>query len=162
VVFRDFFTAGLRLPVSKKFADILAAYNVQIHQLTPNSIPQVLKFLWACRTFAGGNDVETFVRHFEIHWVRKLITVDDEENEAQYGCCTFQTRRPGKNQAPVELAPAYKNKWANRWTSYWFYAPIAVMGRNSKQEEVTTFDLASRMVDLEVELSPKLMKASRS
>jgi hypothetical protein len=35
VVFRDFFTAGLRLPVSKKFADILAAYNVQIHQLYP-------------------------------------------------------------------------------------------------------------------------------
>jgi hypothetical protein len=67
VVFRDFFTAGLRLPVSKKFADILAAYNIQIHQLTPNSIPQVLKFLWACRTFAGDNDVDTFVRHFEIH-----------------------------------------------------------------------------------------------
>jgi hypothetical protein len=85
-----------------------------------------------------------------------------EEKEAQYGCCTFQTHRPGKNQAPVELAPAYKNKWANRWTSYWFYAPIAVVGRNSKQEEVTTFDLASRMVDLEVELSPELTKASRS
>jgi hypothetical protein len=129
VVFRDFFTVGLRLPVSKKFADILAAYNVQIHQLTPNSIPQVLKFLWAHRTFAGDNDVETFVRHFEIHWVRKVITVDNEEKEAQYGCCTFQTRRPGKNQAPVDLAPAYKNKWASRWTSYWFYAPIAVVGR---------------------------------
>jgi hypothetical protein len=28
MVFRDFFTAGLRLPVSKKFADILVAYNV--------------------------------------------------------------------------------------------------------------------------------------
>jgi hypothetical protein len=132
VVFWDFFTAGLRLPVSKRFADILAAYNVQIHQLTPNSIPQVLKFLWACRTFAGDNDVETFVRHFEIHWARKLISVDDKEKEAQYGCCTFQTRHPGKNQAPVELAPAYKNKWANRWASYWFYAPIAVVGRNSK------------------------------
>jgi hypothetical protein len=39
VVFRDFFTMGLRLPVLKRFADILAAYNVQIHQLTPNSIP---------------------------------------------------------------------------------------------------------------------------
>jgi hypothetical protein len=162
VIVRDFFTAGLRLPVSKKFADILAAYNVQIHQLTPNSIPQVLKFLWACRTFAGDNDVDTFVRHFEIHWARNLVTVDDEEKEAQYGCCTFQTRHPGKNQAPVELAPAYKNKWANQWTSYWFYAPIAVVGRNSKQEEVTTFDLASRMVDLEVELSPELTKASRS
>jgi hypothetical protein len=113
-------------------------------------------------TFAGDNDVETFVRHFEIHWARRLVKVDDEDKEAQYGCCTFQTRRLAKNQAPVELAPAYKNKWANRWTSYWFYAPIAVIGRNSKQEEVTTFDLVSRMVDLEVELSPELTKASRS
>jgi hypothetical protein len=162
VVFRDFFTAGLRLPVSKRFADILAAYVVQIHQLTPNSIPQMLKFLWACRTFAGDNDVETFVRHFEIHWARKIVTVDDEEKEDQYGCRTFQTRRPGKNQAPVELAPAYKNKWANRCTSYWFFAPIAVVGRNSKQEEVISYDLASRMVDLEVELSPELTKASRT
>jgi hypothetical protein len=31
VVFQDFFTARLRLPVSKRFAEILAAYNVQIH-----------------------------------------------------------------------------------------------------------------------------------
>jgi hypothetical protein len=82
VVFWDFFTMGLHFPVSKKFADILAAYNVQIHQLTPNSIPQVLKFLWACRTLAGDNDIETFVRHFEIHWARKTITIDDEEKEA--------------------------------------------------------------------------------
>jgi hypothetical protein len=89
VVFLDFFTAGLRLPVSKRFAEILAAYNVQIHQLTLNSIPQITKFLWACHTFARDNDVETFVRHFEIHWVKRLIIVEDEEKEAQYGCCTF-------------------------------------------------------------------------
>jgi hypothetical protein len=148
VVFWDFFIAGLRLPVSKTFADILAAYRVQIHQLTPNSIPQVLKFLWACRTFARDNDVDTFVRHFEIHWARKIIIVENEEREAQYGCCTFQTRHADKNQAPVELDPAYKNKWANRW--------------NSKHEEVTSYDLASRMIDLEIELSPELTKASRT
>jgi hypothetical protein len=67
VVFRDFFTAGLRLWCQIDFAEILATYNVQHHQLTPNSITQVMKFLWACRTFAGDNDVETFIRHFEIH-----------------------------------------------------------------------------------------------
>jgi hypothetical protein len=98
VVFRDFFTAGFHLPVSKKFADILAAYNVQIHQLTPNSIPQVLKFLWACRTFIGDHYVETFIRHFEIHWARKVITVEDEEKEAQYGCCTFRRGVPAKTR----------------------------------------------------------------
>jgi hypothetical protein len=44
VVFCDFFTAGLRLPMSKRFADILAAYKVQVHQLMPISFPQILKF----------------------------------------------------------------------------------------------------------------------
>jgi hypothetical protein len=86
-----FFTAGLQLPVSKRFVEILAAYNMQIHQLTPNSIPQIMKFLWTCHTFAGDNDVETLVRHFEIHWAKRVITVEDEEKEAQYGCYTFQT-----------------------------------------------------------------------
>jgi hypothetical protein len=161
-VFRDFFTVGLRLLVSKRFADILAAYNIQIHQLTPNSIPQIMKFLWAYRTFVGDNDVETFIRHFEIHWAKRVITVENEEQEGQYGCCTFQTRRISKSQAPVELAPAYKNKWANRWTSYWFYATIQGIGRNSNHEEVTTYDLASRMIDLDVDLSPELTKASRT
>jgi hypothetical protein len=99
---------------------------------------------------------------FVCQWASRLITVDDKEKEAQYACCTFQTRHPGKNQAPVELAPAYKNKWTNRWTTYWFYAPIAVVGPNLKQEEVITYDLVSRMVDLEVELSSELTKASRS
>jgi hypothetical protein len=121
-----------------------------------------MKFLWACRTFAGDNDVETFVRHFEIHWVKKVITFEDEDKEAQYGCCTFQTRCVSKNQAPVELAPAYKNKWANWWTSYWFYTPIVVVGRDSNREEVTSYNLVSRMIDLDVDLSPELTKASRT
>jgi hypothetical protein len=112
--------------------------------------------------FAGDNDVKTFVLHFEIHWTKSVINVKDEEKEAQYGCCTFQTRCIRKDQAPVELAPAYKNKWANRWTSYWFYAPIPVIGRDAKREEVTTYDLASRMVDLDVDPSLELTKTSRS
>jgi hypothetical protein len=91
-----------------------------------------------------------------------VISVEDEEKEAQYGCCNFQTRRIRKDQAPVELAPAYKNKWANLWTSYWFFAPIPVIGRNTNREEVTTYDLESRMVNLDVDLSPKLTKASCS
>jgi hypothetical protein len=37
-----------------------------------------------------------------------------------------------------------------------------VIGRSANREEVTTYDLASRMVDLDVDLSPELTKASRS
>jgi hypothetical protein len=119
-----------------------------------------MKFLWACRTFDGDNDVETFVRHFEIHWGERIVTIDDEDKEAQYGCCTFQTLWVKENQAPVELAPAYKNMWANRWSSCWFYATILVIGKDSKQEEVTTYNLACLMVDLDVDLAPELTRAS--
>jgi hypothetical protein len=35
-----------------------------------------------------------------------------------------------------------------------------VIGRNDKREEVISYDLASRMVDLEIDLSPELSKAS--
>jgi hypothetical protein len=65
-----------------------------------------------------------------------------------------------QRSSPRGASPAYKNKWANRWTSYWFYAPIPVIGRNDKREEVISYDLASRMVDLEIDLSPELSKAS--
>jgi hypothetical protein len=106
--------------------------------------------------------VDTFVHHFETHWAKRTLTVDDKDKEAQYGCCTLQTRWVNKNQAQVELAPAYKNKWANRWNSYWFYVTIPVIGMDAKYEEVTTFDLASRMIDLDVDLAPELTKASRS
>jgi hypothetical protein len=112
------FYSGFALASVEKVAEILAAYKVQIHQLTPNSFPQVLKFLWACRSFAGDNDVETFVHHFEIHWAKRIVTVDNEDKETQYSCCTFQTRLINKNQPMVELAPAYKNKWAKKWNSY--------------------------------------------
>jgi hypothetical protein len=90
VMFRDFFTVGLWLQVSKRFAEILAAYNVQIHQLTPNSIPQITKFLWVCCTFAGDNDVKTFVRHFEIHWAKSVINVKMKKKKLSMGAAPFR------------------------------------------------------------------------
>ena len=53
VVFRDFFTAGLRLPMDPVFPSLLAPFNVKLHHLTPNAMVQLSKFLWAVRTFGG-------------------------------------------------------------------------------------------------------------
>jgi hypothetical protein len=38
VVFKEFFTVGLRMPLHPVLADILLIFQVQIHQLTPNAI----------------------------------------------------------------------------------------------------------------------------
>jgi hypothetical protein len=38
VVFEEFFTAGLRMPLHPVLSDILLKFQVQLHQLTPNII----------------------------------------------------------------------------------------------------------------------------
>jgi hypothetical protein len=87
--------------------------------------------------------VDTFVRHFNIHSSRRTLIIDGEEQEAQYGCCTFQTRHIIKNVVPVELAPANKNKRANKCTSYWFYTTILVVDkiRKMKRSQVLALPL---------------------
>jgi hypothetical protein len=45
VVFRDFFTCGLRFPCDPILAPILDAFFVKIHQLSPSSFLEVSKFI---------------------------------------------------------------------------------------------------------------------
>jgi hypothetical protein len=45
VVFEDFFIAGLRMPPHPIIVDILRKFWVQLHQLTPNTIIQIRKFI---------------------------------------------------------------------------------------------------------------------
>ena len=80
VVFRDFFVAGLRLPLDPAVPEILAQFNVKIHQLTPNAIVQLSKFFWAVKTFGGPISVDAFCRLYELHpqgW--ELRFEDDDE-----------------------------------------------------------------------------------
>lgn len=44
IVFRDFFTAGLRFPCDRRLPSILDCYRVKLHQLTPNSFVALSKF----------------------------------------------------------------------------------------------------------------------
>jgi hypothetical protein len=45
VVFRDFFTCGLRFPCDPILPAILDAFSVKIHQLSPTSFLEVSKFI---------------------------------------------------------------------------------------------------------------------
>jgi hypothetical protein len=44
VVFRDFFTRGLRFPCDPMLVAILDKFSVKIHQLSPNSFLELSKF----------------------------------------------------------------------------------------------------------------------
>jgi hypothetical protein len=51
VVFEDFFTDGLRMPLHPVLLDILHKFQVQLHQLMPNAIIQTSKFIWAVTSY---------------------------------------------------------------------------------------------------------------
>jgi hypothetical protein len=50
VVFKSFFRAGLRFPLNEIIGEILANYEIFLHQLTPNAIVRLSIFIWALRS----------------------------------------------------------------------------------------------------------------
>jgi hypothetical protein len=60
VVFRDFFTFGLRFPCDPLLPTILDKFSVKIHQLSPNSFLEVSKFLWIMKTFGCNFSADVF------------------------------------------------------------------------------------------------------
>jgi hypothetical protein len=77
VVFRDFFTCGLRSPCDPILPAILDAFSVKIHQLSPTSFLEVSKFIWIMKTFGRSLSVDAFARFFELVIVPDIIKVDD-------------------------------------------------------------------------------------
>jgi hypothetical protein len=53
VVFEAFFIAGLRLPAHHFVAEVLQRFEVQVHQLTPNVVVALAKYVWAVTSYGG-------------------------------------------------------------------------------------------------------------
>ena len=67
VFFKHFFIAGLWFPCHEKLSPILDRFNVFLHQLTPNAIINLSKFIWAVKIFRGEVDVDSFCPFYELH-----------------------------------------------------------------------------------------------
>jgi hypothetical protein len=116
VVFEAFFIAGLRLPTHHFVAEVLQRFDVQVHQLTPNIVVALAKYVWVVTSYGSQPSVEVFAKNYCLHWQKRKIRC----KMAQFGSCTF-TPRIGKTSAEVvELVPGARNKWGN-WWDYWFY-----------------------------------------
>lgn len=115
VVFKDFFVAGLHFSVDSILPDLLLLFNTKLHHLTPNAIVQLLKFVWAVRSFRGPVLVDDFCRLYELHPQGRKVYIagEVEPYEAQSGCCTFVPRRNNKKTGleRIELSHAQRNRW---------------------------------------------------
>ena len=61
VVFRDQFAAGLRMPYQDFLEELLKAYNIEIHHLTPNGIAKIALFIWAVKSQDVNLDIRAFL-----------------------------------------------------------------------------------------------------
>jgi hypothetical protein len=50
VIYRSFFKAGLRFPLSKFVVEVLKTYQIFFHQITPEAIIRMGIFVWAVRS----------------------------------------------------------------------------------------------------------------
>jgi hypothetical protein len=73
VMFEAFFTAGLRLPTHRFVAEVLRRFEVQVHQLTPNAVVALAKYVWAATSYGGQPSVEVFAKHYCLHWQKRKI-----------------------------------------------------------------------------------------
>jgi hypothetical protein len=73
VVLEAFFIAGLRLPAHRFVAEVLQRYDMQIHQLTPNVVVALAKYVWVVTSYGGQPSVEVFAKNYCLHWQKRKI-----------------------------------------------------------------------------------------
>jgi hypothetical protein len=133
VVFEAFFTAGLRLPAHRFVSEVLRKFGVQVHQLIPNAVVALAKYVWAMTSYGGQPSVEVFAKQYSLHWQKRKIG----HKIAQFGSCTFTPKFGKTSMEVVELVPCARNNWGN-WWDFWFYVsegevedhpglPVAIM-----------------------------------
>jgi hypothetical protein len=125
MMFEEFVTAGLRMPLHPVLSDILLKFQVQLHQLTPNVIVQLLKYIWAVVSFGGIPSADSVIKRYELHYQPRKMDVDGAEVQGQYGCINFHAKCRGPG---AKHTVAVKNKWARAWTWVWFYYKVPYFG----------------------------------
>jgi hypothetical protein len=110
VVFEAFFIAGLRLPADRFVAEVMQRFDVQVHQLTPNAVVALAKYVWAVTSYGGQPSVEVFAKNYCLHWPKRKIG----NKIAQFG--GFQIFYLNFNQTKSQLIITQKNTC---WDRYW-------------------------------------------
>jgi hypothetical protein len=126
IAFRDLFTAGLRMPLDPVVVDIFRLFKVYLHQMTPTSIVRLNLYMWLAKTCRLSPSAEDFAHALRVHYQPKRISAQSTGGAEisaipQYGCYTIAFHK----NLPCPVA-ASKNKWANDWSSYWFYYKVTL------------------------------------
>jgi hypothetical protein len=129
VIYRSFFKAGLRFPLSRFVVEVLKIYQIYLHQLTPEAIIRMGIFVWAVRSQGLEPSAKCFCSMHELVYETKAM--DKEHYHNNFGCYGF-IARPNVSY----LVPTYRKRWPRTWMEEWFYMKNDLKAREDVKEVI--------------------------
>jgi hypothetical protein len=71
VIYRSFFKAELRFPLSRFVVEVLKIYHIFLHQITPEAIIRMGIFVWAVRSQSLEPSAKCFCSMHELSYETK-------------------------------------------------------------------------------------------
>jgi hypothetical protein len=129
VIYRSFFKAGLRFPLSRFVVEVLKIYQIYLHQITPEAIIRMGIFVWAVRSQRLEPSAKCFCSMHELVYETKAMGKEQYHNN--FGCYGF-IARPNASY-PV---PTYRKRWPGAWMEEWFYVKNDLKAREDIKEVI--------------------------
>jgi hypothetical protein len=127
VIYRSFFKAGLRFPLSKFVIEVLKIYRIFLHQISPKAIMRMGIFVWAVRSQGLEPSAKCFCSMHELLYVTKATGKEQYHNN--FDCYGF-IARPNASH-PV---PTFRKRWPGAWMEEWFYVKNDLKAREDIKE----------------------------
>jgi hypothetical protein len=129
VIYRSFFKAGLRFPLSKFVVEVLKIYQIFLHQITPEAIIRMGIFVWTVRSQGVEPSAKCFCSMHELAYETNAMGKEQYHNN--FGCYRI-TARPNASY-PV---PTYRKRWPRAWMEEWFYVKNDLKAREDIKEVI--------------------------
>src|SRR6187455_3582630 len=127
VIFRSFFKARLRFPLSSFVVEVLKIFEIYLHQLTPEAIIKLNIFVWAVRSQGLQPDAKSFCNIHELSYETKPWGKEQYHNN--FGCYSFVSR--SGSSCPV---PTFRKRWPRDWMKECFYVKNDLKAREDITE----------------------------
>jgi hypothetical protein len=114
VIFRSFFKARLRFPLSSFVVEVLKIFQIFLHQITPEAIIRMGIFVWAVTSQGLEPSAKSFCSMHELLYETKPWCKEQYHNN--FGCYSFVAR--SGSSCPV---PTFRKRWPGDWMKEWLY-----------------------------------------
>jgi hypothetical protein len=129
VIYRSFFKAGLRFPLSRFVVEVLKTYQIFLHQMTLEAILRMGVFVWVVRSQGLEPSVKCFCSMHELLYETKAMGKEKYHNN--FGCYGF-IAHPNASH-PV---PTFRKRWPGAWMEEWFYVKNDLTAREDIKEVI--------------------------